>query len=466
MSILFQLLERLISGLFDLLTALIARIEQLLFSDRSGSYPFQGFQAKFISGQLLLREKHQGFCLDGTRQIDIVHSFRNALAVGGTGVGKSSVVLIPSLLKMEGNFVVHDPSGELYKSCALDLKRRGYRVLILNFFDPQRSISYNPIQQVKSIAEANKLAAMLISHTVGDAKSDPFWNLQASSLLSLVIQLIKWEPEDRHHFRGIRHLVQHMSVYPDRFLRKLHEIDALALRREFEAFFQYDDKVKAGVIATVLSALHHFQDDAIHQVTAGQGIRLEQIRHGKVALFIQNPLADQRYYAALSSLFFEQLFATMLRWLPSKTDRDVFCLIDEAGVLHIPSLSDLIANVRKYRLGILLAVQDERQLVSQYGADQTQAIITNCFSKLYFAGQSLDTAKRIEELAGRFFRVDENRATSIRPLITRDEVRTLAKDKAILLAGNYNPMLLSLKPYYKNKKLLKRTQNPFTIHQS
>lgn len=422
------------------------------------SHPFQAYSAKFISPKEVLRKKHQGFCLDGKKQLDRKASFRNALIVGGTGVGKSSVVLIPSLLHMEGSFVIHDPSGELYAACAKDLKRRGYSVLVLDFSNPKTSIPYNPIRYARTTADANKLASLLIRHTLGDSKGDPFWNLQAANLLSLVIRMIRFEPEKRQHFREVRHMVQRLSVYPDRFLRKLAQLSDLSLRREFEAFLQYDDKVKAGVVATVLSSLHLFQDETINKITEGNSMRLETIRHQKTALFIQSPLADQNYYIPLTSLFFEQLFSSLMRWLPKKYEEDVFCLMDEAGVLHIPSLANVITNVRKYQVGVLLAIQDEEQLVHQYGKEQARTIVSNCFSKVFFTGQSLASAIRIEELAGSFINVDETGHVLIRPLITRDEIRTLPANRAILLAGNHHPMLMTLKPYYQNKALQKRTQ--------
>lgn len=452
--LLFNLFEKLINELFKSGERFLHRV-----LNQHTKHPFQAYQAKFISSKTVLARKHHGFCLDGQRQLSQTHSYRNALVVGGTGTGKSSVVLIPSLLRMTGSFVVHDPSGELYTNTQNDLKRRGYQVLILDFSSPKRSIRYNPLQYVRSIADANKVASLLIRNTVGEGKQDPFWNLQATNLLSLLIRLVKLEPEARHHFLEIRQMLQRLSIYPDRFLRKLNDLDDLHLKRECESFLQFDEKVKAGVIATVLGALHLFQDEAINMVTSGQSLRLEILRQHKTALFIQNPLTEQRYYAALTSMFFEQLFGNLMRWLPESNEHDVFCLIDEAGVLHIPSLSDTIANVRKYRIGILLAIQDQEQLTAQYGREATQSIITNCFAKLYFTGQSLKSASQIEALAGRFVRIDEAGNAIVRPLITRDEVRTLPPNKALLLAGSNHPMLLNLKPYFKQRKLLKRTIN-------
>lgn len=455
----FDFLEKVLGIFFDGVEKIIKTLGSHLIPGENSPHPFGKYSAQFVSPRLLLTKKAAGFCLDGQRQLSDKHSFRNTLIVGGTGVGKSTVVLIPSLLKMSGTLIVHDPSGELHDRCALDLRRRGHRVAILDFSSPKRSIRYNPIQYVGSVSDANKLASLLIHNTLGTERGDPFWSLQAISLLSVAIRLVKREPEQRHHFKEVRQLIQRLSISPDRLLEKIQQMNDLPLRREIEAFFQFDDKVKAGVIATVLSALYLFQDETINQVTEGKGIPLHQLRHQKTALFIQNPVSDQRYYAALTSMFFEQLFANLLRWLPEPGDEDVYCLIDEAGVLHIPSLSDVIANVRKYRTGILLAVQDEKQLVAQYGAEEAQVIVTNCFAKVYFAGQSLASSIRIEELAGSFIRVDETGQTYIRPLITRDEVRTLPIEKAILLAGNYSPMLMQLKPYYRSKALLKRTIN-------
>ena len=73
--------------------------------------PRSSYAATFISPKTVLAKHHLGFCISGTKNLSLKNSYQNALIIGGTGTGKSSTVLLPSLFTMQGSFIVHDPSG-------------------------------------------------------------------------------------------------------------------------------------------------------------------------------------------------------------------------------------------------------------------------------------------------------------------------------------------------------------------
>ena len=102
-SAIIELLESMLKLLFEFLEVLISGLPR-----RNTHY-----RADFTSQGTLLSSRQQGFCLTGRRNLSVKHSYQNALIIGGTGTGKSSVVLIPSLYTMQSSFIVHDPSGEL-----------------------------------------------------------------------------------------------------------------------------------------------------------------------------------------------------------------------------------------------------------------------------------------------------------------------------------------------------------------
>ena len=114
-------------------------------------------------------------------------------------------------------------------------------------------------------------------------------------------------------------------------------------------------------------------------------------------MYIQNSVADQKYYACLTSIFFEQFFSFLFGRFPKDIEQDIFLLIDEASSLNLPTLPLAVANVRKHRSGIMLLVQDFNQLIHNYGKYEADGIKANCFAKMYFTGQSLETATELEE---------------------------------------------------------------------
>jgi len=229
---------------------------------------------------------------------------------------------------------------------------------------------------------------------------------------------------------------------------------------EYKAFIAYDEKVVNGVIATAKAALQIFSDEAVAKVTSLDNIEMENFRKKPTVLFIQNSVADQKYYSVLTSLFFEQLFAFILGRFPKSNEQDIFLLIDEASSLNLPTLPLAVANVRKHRAGTMLLVQDFSQLIHHYGKYDADAIKSNCFAKMYFTGQSLETSSELEKTLGRYEYEDEDGKKIVRALMTNDEIRTMKASRALLVCGNHPPVMARLRPYYKNSKYRNYSELP------
>lgn len=438
----FQLIETLFRFSFEML--------EKLYYDLPGKNKV--YNATFISERDVLSTRNKGFCLTGRRCLSVKDSYQNALVIGGTGTGKSSIVLVPSLFSMQSSFVVHDPSGELYSKTAGYLSEQGYDVRILNFAKPNISAGYNPLARIYSSSDVQKVSSMLVDSTVGNKSKDPFWNTQAVALIAILIGLLRLMDEKYLNLHNVRLLLNMLGGDPDTVDNLFSRLADDHLFSEYKAFLAYDDKVVNGVIATAKASLQIFSDPAVSTVTAFDDFDFEDFRYKKVALFIQNSVADQKYYSVLTSILFEQFFSYILSRFPGKNENDIFLLIDEASSLHFPTLSLAIANVRKHRAGIMLLLQDYNQLINQYGKSDAEAIRSNCFAKMYFTGQSLETSRDLEQTLGKFEFIDEKEHKVIRPLMTNDEIRTMKSDRALIICGNQLPVMAKLRPYYKNRE--------------
>jgi type IV secretory pathway TraG/TraD family ATPase VirD4 len=147
-----------------------------LVSIVEGSGGNKKYDARFSSGNNVLSWFNKGFCLTGTKNLSIKKSCENAMLIGSTGAGKSSVSLITSLYTTDGSFVINDPSGELYNRTAAALKMRGYDIKILNFAKPHISSFYNPLTRANTTSEIMKFSKLTIEGSLGGSK-EQFWNL-------------------------------------------------------------------------------------------------------------------------------------------------------------------------------------------------------------------------------------------------------------------------------------------------
>lgn len=424
------------------------------------------YKADFASERSLLSQWNYGFCLTGNKNLTIKNSFQNSLIIGGTGAGKSSVVLLPSLYTMKGSFIVHDPSGELHTKSAGYLKQKNYEIKILNFAHPDISSNYNPLARAKNSTDIQKVASMLVENSLGGGKKDPFWNNLAVSLITMLIQILKTQSEEYQNLCNVRNLLNSMGGNPK-------AVDALFSRNadeklfsEFKSFLAFDDKVISGVLATCKAALQIFNDENIGKVTSSDNIPFEDFRNKPTVLYIQNSVADQKYYSTLTSIFFEQLFSYTLSRFPKQEEQNIFFLIDECSSLHLPTLALATANVRKHNAGIMLIIQDFNQIVHHYGKYESDAIRANCFAKLYFTGQSLETASELEKILGKYEYKDKDDKKVIRSLMTNDEIRTMKETRAILVCGHYPPILAKLHPYYKSLRYRNYSLIPAPINES
>lgn len=450
LQLIFSLLEGSLRFLFEFIETIFSQI-----SKRK-----TGYHAEFASPRTLLSSEYSGFCLTGNKSVSVNFSYQNALCIGATGTGKTSLVLIPSLYTMRSSFVVHDPSGELFTKTAGYLKQKGYEIKVLNFAKPKISCGYNPLARAKSSSDIQKIVSMLVSTAMGGNSKDPFWNTQAVSLLAMLITILKKQPAEFQNLYNVRQLLNKMGGSPK-------DVDALfsrdadeVLYSEYKSFLSYDDKVVSGVISTAKAALQIFSDESVAKVTATDNLEMEDFRLHPTALFIQNSVAEQKFYSVLTSTFFEQFFSYTLSRFPEEKEQDIFFLVDEASSLRLPTLPLAVANVRKHRAGIMLIVQDYNQLVHNYGKFEADAIKSNCFAKVYFTGTSHETSKELSDMLGRFEYLDKNEKKNIEPLMTNDQIRTMKTSQALLICGHYKPILAKLEPYYKRRKHLEYSLIP------
>lgn len=447
-EVIYWLCAEIATGLFDFISSIVQMSRKTEFN------------ADFISVDKVLQNSDTGFCLDGENCLSISESYKNAIILGGSGSGKSSTVLINSALLMaKGNssLIFNDPSHEIRLLVSGALQNYGYTIKVIDYSNVA-SECFNPLQRCTTVSDIQKLASLLVRNALGEAK-DPFWNKSAESFLSLFIRYLIFygEPENRNLY-NVLHLINVFAGNPEKIDKLIVKTRDEKLLSEYKAFVAYGDKTLMSIVATAKASLSLFADETIAKITSIDTIDFAEFRTKKIALFINNSIPTMQYYSGISSLFFQQLMNEILTRIPDKSEDSIFFLLDEAGSMYLPSLSTIIANIRKYNSGLLLIYQDYHILEHIYGNYEAKNISANCFAKVYLPGQPIETCKMLEITLGKFEYVDGNEVRHTRQLMTSDEIRM--SDKAIILIGNKPPIHAKLYPYYKNNKLKLLTEMP------
>lgn len=453
------LLNALLNLVISALESILTGISDIAVSSVKGKRKEQ-YNADFIPAGKVLSVGNTGFCLTGDKSLNIKDSYSNAIVFGGSGSGKSSVVLTPSILKMQqSSLVIHDPSGELYQQTSGYLRQSGFTIKALNYTNPELSECYNPLQRVKTISDIKKLSRLLVHAALGGGGKDPFWNNSAETLLTVFIRYVLFYEEEKN--RNLSHvlaLINDFSGNPQKVDKLFVHTKDEDLLNNYKAFVAYDSKMLMSIVATARTALTLFADPEVARVTKKDSIDFDNFRKEKTALYINNNVNDMKYYSVLSSIFFEQFFASVMSKLQNNGTLPVFFLLDEASSLFLSILPVAISNIRKYNAGILQIYQSQHQLFDLYGIPQGRNIIANSSARVYLPGQPLETARELESILGKFEFVDDENNRRTRQLLTMDEIRILKE--AIILISNLPPIKAKLVPWYEQRQLKKYVSIP------
>lgn len=411
-------------------------------------------EAGFGKPSKLIRKQYKGFVVDGKKSLSLSQSENNMMIVSPSGGGKSTTIIFPTLIKLsDQSAIVNDNSGEL--SQVAEYKRsQGFIVKYLDFGNPHKSVYYNPLIRIKSSSDVSKISKMLVN--TSNSKSD-FWTLKSEELITLIISFLVFHSSKIHrNLANVHLMLEHLQSEPETIanLFQMHGSDKLNLK--LAGILKNSENTRASIISSALASLGFIgNDEDLQDLTSMDTLDFEQFRREKTILFLRCPLGDSEYYKTILSIFFEQFFSTAFnKALPTKSDLHISLIIDELGSLYLPNLASIISNSRKFKLPILSAIQSENQIFENYGNFNAKTVLNNCGVKIYFTGLTSES-KDLESVLGQYEYENEKGQTRTRSLMTADEIRTMPKNKILVIPSGMRPLFIHTTPYYKQPKMLK-----------
>jgi type IV secretion system protein VirD4 len=410
------------------------------------------YSATFGNDSKYLSYFNKGFAI-GPRAFSQKLSHTHMFVAGPSGSGKSQLVAIPGILSLargKSSIIINDVSNELWSITSQYLANKGYKVLRLNFSEAMFSESFNPVLQCQNLSDIQKVAMMIVRNSLGESKSDPFWEQSAIMLISLFIRYqVFYTSAEYRTLQNTLLLIEKFSVdgnSVDRLFAATRDEDLLS---SYKAFLVTGEKTLASIIATARTALHIFSDPEVAKTTATNSIDFNELRRNPIAIFICNPLKDLEYLKPITALFFQSLFNFVLSKLPDKKieKTDIFFIIDEFASYTFPNISVTISNLRKYA-GMCIIMQDDSALVARYGQHEANQIKTNCGIQCHLKGSPLRVCKELSQTLGKYTYVDEKGVKKTRELMMPDEIRMT--EAAIVLVNNQPPLKFVPTPYYKS----------------
>lgn len=321
----------------------------------------------------------------GGRQLEVSLSeeqrSRHLYLVGASGTGKSTLMLKLILQDLDAGrgMAVLDPHGDLVDEIVRRLPpKRLEDVVLLDPSDGEFPIGFN-ILQARTELERTLLASDLVAVF---RRLSTSWGDQMTSVLGNAI-LAFLESERGGTLVDLRRFLVEPKFRAE-FLTTVRDPEVVY-------YWQREFPLLAGKPqAPLLTRLDIFlRPKPIRYMVAQKDSRLD-LRHvmneGKVLLarLSQGAIGEENAYL-LGTLLVSKLhqLAMSRQELAAAERRPFYLYIDEFHNFITPSMEQILSGARKYRLGLVLAHQDLRQIQSR-SMDVLNSVLSNPYARVCF----------------------------------------------------------------------------------
>ena len=309
------------------------------------------------------------------------HRVRHMHVIGASGTGKSTMLLnlIRQDIENGEGLAVFDPHGDLVDVILGTVPpERIDDVIVFDPSDDQFPIGFN-ILAAHSDFERSLLASDLTSIF---RRLSTTWGDQMESVLRNAI-LAFLESSRGGTLAELRRFLLDAAFRKD-FLGTVTDPEIVYYWTK--AFPQLTGGKSVGPVTTRLDEF--LARKPIRYMVSQDANRLdfsEILDRGRILLVrLPQGLIGRENTALLGSLVTAKLqMAAMSRQrMPAAQRRDFWCYMDEFQNFITPSMAEILAGARKYRLGLILAHQELRHLEAD--RDVASAVLSNCHTRVVF----------------------------------------------------------------------------------
>jgi type IV secretory pathway TraG/TraD family ATPase VirD4 len=329
-----------------------------------------------VLGRTNFRNQHKAF---GIKQADRrAHMY----IIGKTGTGKSTLLetMIRQDIEAGRGLAVFDPHGDLVER-VLDWfpERRQADLIYFNVPDASRPLGFNPLESVPPPRRALAASGILEVFKKIWAES---WGPRLEHILRNALLALLDQPEatlagilrlmDDASFRRIAASRAHNAQVRNFWLR---EYESYPARFRAEAIAPIQNKVGAFLADPVLNAIVTQPKSAfsLRRIMDEGGILLVNLAKGKIG---------EDVAGLLGALLVSRIGLTGLSRtdVPEAGRKDFYVYLDEFQSFTTLSLANMMSELRKYRVNLILA----HQYLSQLDLQVRDAILGNAGTILTF----------------------------------------------------------------------------------
>lgn len=303
---------------------------------------------------------------DGKRLL--VDDIKHALVIGGTGAGKTTSCLLPTLVNFVNSgssFIALDPKGELHDVTGAYAEGCCFKRVCIDFSDASRSDGWLPLQPAIDCAKGlngrspSELAAevRILADTLVPERREAaaIWIQAARILFSGVAAYVAQSPDVPDDARNLSTVAAVAAMDQGRLQRIAEELPAgSSARLSLEHVAYAPAETYGGFRVNLAAVLNVYADPAVSPMLARSNFSVEDFLDSNVALYVRFN-SSSTAYDALVAAFVSQTMDGLRRLAERRCggtlERPVCWILEEFPQLpKIPGLQKAVSIVRS--LGI------------------------------------------------------------------------------------------------------------------
>ena len=402
------------------------------------------------------------------------------LAFAPTRSGKGVGIVIPTLLAWAESTVVYDIKGENWAKTAGFRSESGQVCFKFAPVEPDQSSRFNPLAEIRlfterDVSDAQNIADMLV-RSDEDKPEDRYWQEAAASITTGMIlhacyaALLEGRQASLSLLGGVftrpgftfRETLTELLTFthdknnahnwrlPTGEATCTHPV----VREKAQEMLDKEDRDFSSVLSTAKTALTLYSDPLVSRATCASDFTIQDlVNHERpVSLYLVVPPSDKIRLRPLMRLIFTMIVNRLTEKLDFhgseqlRNKHRLLFLIDEFPSLkRMEIFADALSYMAGYGLKAYLITQDIRQIVDEYGPNET--IVSNCQVRIAFAPNQYETAELLSKMTGTqtirkaSFNFSGSRMSPVldristhmdeieRPLMTPDEIMRLRPPK-------------------------------------
>lgn len=391
------------------------------------------------------------------------------LIIGSTGSGKTECVVKPlvNLLSKKGeSMVITDPKGEIYQYCGEYLKKQGYNIVILNFRDPEKGNSWNPLalpymyykqgNQDKA-TELLEDVSLNILYDKSEGGDSAFWQKSAADYFSgLTMGLFMDAKEKEVNLNSINFM---STVGEERRGTKTYIQEYFNLKGEASPAYIFasntinaPNETKGGILSTFRQKIRLFSTkENLSEMLSYSDFDMRDIGNKKTAVFMIIH-DEKKTYHGLMTIFIKQCYETLIECAQANggklTYRTNFILDEFANMPPLKDVDSMVTAARSRSIRFSFIIQNFAQLNDVYGEEVAQVIKGNCGNLIYLISTELKALEEISKMCGEVKSKEKDKTAST-PLVTVSDLQKLKLFQAIIIRWRKNPFKTDLAPDFK-----------------